>query len=65
MTHADLIEDIERAALVIGLAPATITSRAVNNSRLYARLKGGKSCTITVAAKVRDWIAENEKSTAA
>jgi hypothetical protein len=65
MTHDDLIADIERFAQTKNIAPATVTSRAVANSRLYARLKDGGSCTITVAARVRQFIEQNSSPSSA
>lgn len=43
-----------------GVAPATVTGRAVGNSRLYARLKAGGDCTTAVAARVLAWLEAQE-----
>lgn len=57
MTNDDLITRIEECALRHRIAPATVTGRAVGNSRLYARLKDGKSCTLVVAQRIAAFIA--------
>lgn len=56
MTRDQLISRIEECASVAGIAPATVTGRAVGNSRLYRRLKGGGDCTTEIAAKVDSYI---------
>ena len=45
MTRDKLISRIEAFASERGIKPATVTSRAVGNSRLYRRLKRGGSCS--------------------
>lgn len=62
MTKEHLISDIEGFALLMNIAPATVTSRAVGNSRLYHRLKDGKSCTLDVAERIQKFISENSPS---
>lgn len=57
MNRIDLITQIEDAAKRKGIAPATVTSRAVGNSRLYRRLKDGGDCTTEVACRVMAFIA--------
>jgi len=52
MTNDDLIQRIEDYASRRGWEPATVTSRAVGNSRLYARLRSGGSCTLNVAERL-------------
>ena len=59
MTNKELIAEIEGFAAATGLAPATVTSRAVGNSRLYGNLIDGKSCTLAVAERIRAFIREN------
>lgn len=61
MTPDILIARIEAFAKSRNIAPATVTSRAVENSRLYDRLKQGGSCTLKVAAQVEEFI-RNEES---
>ncbi len=56
MTREQLISDIETFAARMKLAPATVTSRAVGNSRLYHRLKAGKSCTLDIADRLRTFM---------
>jgi|OM-RGC.v1.034553384 hypothetical protein len=56
MTRDHLIAEIEAEAAAAGLSPATVTSRAVGNSRLYARLRAGKGCTLDVAERLLAWI---------
>ncbi len=65
MITAHLISDIETFASLRGIAPATVTSRGVGNSRLYHRLKNGKSCTLDVAERLRAYMAENPPPAAA
>lgn len=57
MDTNSLISEIEAFASSKGIAPATVTSRAVKNSRLYDRMKSGGSCTIRVAEKLRAYMA--------
>lgn len=52
MTTHELIAAIEQYGLRAGIAPATVTGRAVGNSRLYQRMKGGGSCTVDVAERL-------------
>ena len=59
MITAHLILEIETFASLRGVAPATVTSRGVGNSRLYHRLKDGKSCTLDVAERLRQYMADN------
>jgi hypothetical protein len=64
MTTADLIARIEAFAAKHGIAPATVTSRAVSNSRLYARMKAGGACTLTSAERLVAYMAaEDAKKT--
>ncbi len=59
MTRDKLISRIESYAKRHGIAPATVTSRAVGNSRLYHRLKAGGGCTIDVAERIWAYTAPN------
>ena len=59
MTNDELIAKIEAYAGSREIAAATVTSRAVGNSRLYARLKAGGGCTLTVAQRILDFIARS------
>ena len=51
-----LVKEIEDFAKTSGVAPATVTSRAVGNSRLYSRMKSGGSCTLRVADRIRQYM---------
>ena len=59
MERQHLIQRIREHAEASGLSPATITVRAVNNSRLYARLVAGGDCTTEIAAKVISYLDSN------
>jgi hypothetical protein len=63
MTRDDLISAIEAFATAWGIAPATVTSRGVQNSRLYARLKSGGGCNLIIAEKLRAYMAANPAPT--
>ena len=63
MTTEQLISEIEAFASEKGISPATVTSRGVGNSRLYHRLKGGKSCTLDVAERLRKYMATDATAT--
>lgn len=52
MTSEELIQAIDAYASAAGIAPATVTSRAVGNSRLYMRMANGGSCSLTTADRV-------------
>lgn len=56
MTKQQLIQHIQDFSKKSGLAPATITGRAVGNSRLYQRLVFGGDCTTEVAERVVSFI---------
>ena len=58
ISETDLIARIEAFATDRGIAPATVTSRAVGNSRLYARLQQGGGCSIRIAAKLLAYMAQ-------
>lgn len=61
MTRDDIIEKIEACAAARGISPATVTSRAVGNSRLYARMKRGGGCNVIVADRLAEWIADHQE----
>lgn len=56
MTRAEIIAAIEAFAKRHNIAPATVTSRAVGNSRLYARMLSGGDCTTEIAQRLRDYM---------
>lgn len=56
-TIQSLISDIDTFAAEFNVVPATVCSRAVNNSRLYARLeKPGGYCSPDVEKRLRDYM---------
>jgi len=59
MTEHELIQQVDEYCEAAGLAPATLCRKAVGNSRLYKNLVEGKGCTLRVAAKLREFIADN------
>lgn len=56
MNEQQFIKLIEDYADKHGLAPSTVTQRAVANSKLYHNLIAGKSCTFKVAARVEEYM---------
>ena len=48
--------EIEQFAKRMGIAPATVTSRAVSSSRLYRRLIEGGSCSLRTAERLRQYM---------
>lgn len=62
MTTDEIISEIEGYAARAGLSPATVTSRAVSNSRLYERMKAGGSCSLKTAGRLRDYMAAHPPS---
>ena len=63
MTRDTIIAAIDAYAAACGLSPATVTSRAVGNSRLYARLRAGGSCNLDTAERVSAFIKSNPPPT--
>lgn len=63
MSTDDLIREVEAYARERGLAPATIVSRAVDNGRLYGRLKSGFGCNVKTAERIRAFIAAERATT--
>lgn len=59
MEKQTIISEIEAYAAARSLAPATVTSRAVHNSRLYAHLKSGGDCTTRIVDRLRQYMAAN------
>lgn len=62
MTPEHLIAQIEAFAAANGIAPATVTSRAVGNSRLYRRMKEGGGCNVRVANRLIEFMAATAQS---
>jgi len=52
MDREHIIKAIEAFSERSGLAPATITGRAVGNSRLYQRMKDGGDCTTEIGKRI-------------
>lgn len=59
MDREQIIQKIQEHSARTGLAPSTITGRAVNNSRLYARMTSGGDCTTQIAAKLVAYMADD------
>lgn len=59
MQTLSITYEIEEHAAKLGIAPATLTSRAVQNSRLYHHLTAGGDCTTRTVERIRQWIADN------
>lgn len=59
MDRQSIIREIERYSSQTALSPATITVRAVGNSRLYDRLTSGGDCTTRIAAKLIAYMEQN------
>lgn len=57
MQTQNLILAIEAFAASRGLSPATVTGRAVGNSRLYQRMKRGGGCTLATAERLLGYLA--------
>lgn len=53
-TH--IVALIEGASKKSGLAPATICGRGVGNTRLYARLKAGGSCSFSTFRRLKEFV---------
>ncbi len=59
MTPEILKQQIEAFAKAKNIAPATVTSRAVGNSRLFRRLENGGGCGLGTAQRLMAYMAEN------
>lgn len=59
MTREQIVAEIESYAAARRIAPATVTSRAVGNSRLYHRLTSGAGCTLAIAERLLAYMASN------
>lgn len=56
MENDQIISEIEAFAAERGIAPATVTSRAVSNSRLHAHLKAGGGCTTRIVRRLQEYM---------
>lgn len=57
MIEQALLSEIEAAAKSMGIAPATLCERAVQNTRLPQRLREGGSVTLATVNRLRSFIA--------
>lgn len=58
MTATAFLTRITEAANELGIAPSTLTERAVQNSRIPERLENGGSITLKTAERIETWIAD-------
>lgn len=65
MDREQIIQIIEAHSQRTGQAPATITRRAVENSRLYARLISGGDCTTEIAKRIAAFIEADQPQSGA
>jgi len=56
---AHLLADIEAYCQQAGIAESTFGRQAINDGKLCARLRGGKSITLSTAQKVQEFIESN------
>lgn len=63
MTREQLIQSIADYAKQANLSPATVTKRAVDNSRLFQRLLDGNGCTLKTAERLRAYMASHPPKT--
>jgi DNA-binding LacI/PurR family transcriptional regulator len=57
VTEKQLLREIENVAREMGVSPATVTLRAVNNSRLPRRLAEGATVSLDTARRILEFIA--------
>jgi hypothetical protein len=57
-----LLEEIEAFCRRTGIAESTFGRQSVNDGKLCVRLRNGKDVTLETAAKIRDFIVENQPS---
>ncbi|WP_152492664.1 hypothetical protein [Roseovarius sp. THAF27] len=60
MTRVQIIKAIEAFGKRHSIAPATVTSRAVGNSRLYSRLQSGGDCTTEIAQRLLNFMERHD-----
>lgn len=60
-TSQQLVDEMERAAAALGLAPSTIGREAGQGGRFYARIKAGARVWPETRAKVMATIAQLER----
>ena len=54
-----LLGEIKDGAKALGIAPATLCQRAVQNGAIAKRLEAGRSVTLKTAEQIRAFIAAN------
>ena len=57
-----LLQDIEAYCQRVGIAESTFGRHAINDGKLCARLRGGKSVTLTTAERITKFIQKNQPS---
>lgn len=60
MDREQIIQKIREHSARTGLAPSTITCRAVNNSQLSARMTSGGDCITQIATKLVAYMADEK-----
>ncbi|WP_424974229.1 hypothetical protein [Dinoroseobacter sp. S124A] len=56
------IGEVESYSALVNLKPSTVTQRAVSQSQLIERLKGGGDTSLTTMKRVRDYMAATPPS---
>jgi hypothetical protein len=59
-TTQALLQEIEAFAKRHDILPSTVTKQGAGNRRLYARMVGGGSCTLVIAARLRAYMRERD-----
>lgn len=58
-TYTHLLELADAFSAHTGLAPATISKRAVGRATLFSRMQENKGCTVDSAVLAFRWFSEN------
>lgn len=58
--QSELLRDIEAYCRRAGIAESTFGRRAINDGKLCARLRSGRSVTMSTAARIREFIAARD-----
>lgn len=56
-----LLQEIEAYCQRVGIAESTFGRHAINDGKLCARLRSGKSVTLTTAERVTEFIQRNSR----
>lgn len=59
-----LLAEIDAYCASAGIAPATLTTRALNDGKTYERLRAGGQCLPRTMAKIRAYMAAHPASAA-